>query len=107
MDASRYTTGAVLSQLCKDDKWHPVGCMSKSLLDTEKNYKIHDKELLSVIQGLEEWRKILEGTQNTIDVLNDHRNLTYFQTSQNLNCQQACCSLFLAWFDFSLIHRPG
>jgi len=28
----------------------------------------------------------------------------YFWMSQNLNCQQACWSLFLAWFDFSLIH---
>jgi len=61
-DASRYATGAVLSQLCKDDKCHPVGFKSESLSDTERNYKIHDKELLSVIWGLEEWRHILEGT---------------------------------------------
>jgi len=30
----------------------------------------------------------------------------YFQTSQNLNHQQACWSLFSAWFDYSLIHNP-
>ena len=42
-----------------------------------------------------------------IENLNDHRKLTYFWASQNLNHQQACCSLFLAQFDFSLIHRPG
>jgi len=55
-DASSYATGVVLSQLCKDNKWHPVGFMSKSLSSAERNYKIHDKELLSVIRGLEEWR---------------------------------------------------
>jgi len=49
MDMSRYT----ISQFCEDDKWHLIGFMSKSLLDTERNYKIHDKEILSVIQGLE------------------------------------------------------
>jgi len=52
----------IVSQLCKDEKWHPVGFTSKTLLDAERNYEIHDKELLSVIQGLEEWRHILEGT---------------------------------------------
>ena len=54
-DASAYATGAVLSQLCDDGKWRPVGFVSKSLSETERNYAIHDKELLSVIRGLEEW----------------------------------------------------
>ena len=54
-DASAYATGAVLSQLCDDGKWRPIGFVSKSLSDTERNYAIHDKELLSVICGLEEW----------------------------------------------------
>src|SRR5882672_10722492 len=106
-DASGYATGVVLSQLCEDDKWHPVGFTSKSLSSAERNYKIHDKELLSVVRGLEEWRHILEGTKHTIEVLNDHRNLMYFRESQNLNRRQACWSLFLSRFDFSLIHRPG
>src|SRR5882724_8351730 len=105
-DTSGYATGAVLSQLCKDDKWHPVGFTSKSLSSAKRNYEIHDKELLSVIRGLEEWRHILEGTKHTIEILNDHQNLTYFRGSQNLNRQQARWSLFLSRFDFSLIHRP-
>ena len=49
MDASGYDTGAVLSQLCEDDKWNLVGFMSKSLSSAERNYEIHDKELLSII----------------------------------------------------------
>jgi len=48
-DASGDATGAVLSQLCKDDKWHPVGFTSKILSDAERNYELHNKELLSVI----------------------------------------------------------
>ena len=81
-DASAYATGAVLSQLCDDGKWRPVGFVSKSLNETERNYAIHDKELLSVIRGLEEWRHILEGTTFKIEILNDHRNLTYFHSAQ-------------------------
>src|SRR5882724_7336033 len=48
-DASRYAMGAVLSQLCEDDKWQPVGFTSKSLSSAKRNYEIHDKELLSII----------------------------------------------------------
>src|SRR5882672_9307338 len=106
-DASSYTTVEVLSQLCEDEKWHPVGFMSKSISSAKRNYEMHNKELLSIIQGLEEWRHILEGTKHTIEILNDYQNLTYFQVSQNLNFWQAHWSLFLSRFDFSLIHRPG
>jgi len=84
-DVSGYATGAILSQLCDDRMWHPIGFMSKSLNLAERNYAVYDKELLSIIHGLEEWRHILEGTKHTIEILNDHRNLTYFRTAQNLN----------------------
>ena len=36
-DASRYAAAAILSQLCDDEKWHPVGFMSKSLSLVERN----------------------------------------------------------------------
>jgi len=42
-DASNYTTGEVLLMKCSDDRWRPVAFISKSLSDTEQNYKIHDK----------------------------------------------------------------
>jgi len=37
MDASEYSTRAIMSQLCKDDKWHPLGFMSKCLSNAERN----------------------------------------------------------------------
>jgi len=39
MDTSGYAMGAVLSQLCKDNKWHPIGLMSKSISDAERTTK--------------------------------------------------------------------
>ena len=68
----------ILSQLHNDEKWHPIGFTSKSLSPAERNYAIYDKELLSVIHRLEEWRHILEGTKHMIEILNDHQNRTYF-----------------------------
>jgi hypothetical protein len=49
-DSSDFTTGAVLSQLsAEDEKWHPVAYLSKSLSETERNYEIHDKEMLALM----------------------------------------------------------
>ena len=106
-DASNFATGAVLSQLQGDGKWHPVGFMSKSLSDVEQNYEIHDKEMLAIVRALEEWRHFLEGAQEKADIWTDHRNLQYFRVAQHLNRRQACWSLFLSCFDFELHHRPG
>jgi len=54
-DSLDFTTGAVLSQQSMTDgKWHPVAFYSKSLSSVERNYKIHDKEMLAIIRALEE-----------------------------------------------------
>ena len=53
VDMSDYATGGVLSMECEDGLWRPVAFLSKSLNETERNYKIHDKEMLVIIRGLE------------------------------------------------------
>ena len=52
-NASNYATGGVLSIKCSDEMWRPVAFISKSLSDTERNYEIHDKEMLAVVRCLE------------------------------------------------------
>ena len=49
VDASDFATGGVLSMKCKDKKWRPVAYISKSLNKAERNYEIHDKEMLAII----------------------------------------------------------
>ena len=60
VNASDYATGRVLSMECKDKLWRLVAFLSKSLNKTERNYEIHDKEMLVIIRGLEAWRYLLE-----------------------------------------------
>jgi len=75
-----FATGAVLSQQSTaDGKWYPIAFYSKSLSFMERNYKIHDKEMLAIIHVLEEWRHF----------------------------HQAHWFLHLARFDFLLHHCPG
>jgi len=107
-DSSDFTSGAVFSQkLPREEKWHPVAFYSKSLSPVERNYEIHDKEMLAIIHALEEWRHFLEGTRYPVEIWTDHKNLEYFMTAKKLNRRQARWSLYLARFDFKLIHRPG
>ena len=51
--ASNYAMGGVLSMKCSDKLWRPVAFISKSLSDTERNYEIHNKEILAVVRCLE------------------------------------------------------
>ena len=47
--ASDYAMGGVLSMECENGLWRPVAFLSKSLNEIERNYKIHDKEMLAII----------------------------------------------------------
>jgi hypothetical protein len=84
-----------------------IAYLSKSLSETERNYEIHDKEMLAIIRALEEWRHFLEGAPNKFEIWTDHKNLEYFMSAKKLNRHQARWSLTLARFDFVMHHRPG
>ena len=88
-DASNFATGAVLSQQQEDGLFHPIGFMSKSFSDTERNYQIHDKEMLAIMCALEEWRHFLEGSDQRFEIHTDHKNLSYFREAHKLNRRQA------------------
>jgi len=106
-DASNFATREVLSVKCDNDLWRLVAFISKALNETERNYKIHDKEMLGVIRCLEAWWHFLEGARVKFEIWTDHKNLEYFMSSQNLNRRQARWALYLSRFDFVLRHIPG
>ena len=78
VDTSDYAIEDMLSMKYDDGKWWPVVFLSKSLNKTERNYEIHDKEMLAVIRGLENWKHLLEGVKFKFKVWTDHKNLEYF-----------------------------
>ena len=41
----------------------------------ERNYKIHNKEILAVIRCLETWRYYLEEVKMQFEIWTDHKNL--------------------------------
>ena len=61
-DASKYATGAVLTQLDSNGDRHPI---SFTFSPAEQNYEIYDRELLAIIRALEEWRHYIQGSPHT------------------------------------------
>ena len=78
--------------------------ISKSLNEAKRNYEIHDKEMLVIIQCLEAWKHFLKGAKDQFEIWTDHKNLEYFMKAQKLNQRQARWSLYLSRFDFTLKH---
>jgi len=106
VDASDYTTGRVLLTKCENVKWRPVAFI-KLLNAIERNYEIHNKEMLAVIRCLEAWRHYLKRENLEFKIWTDHKNLQYFMTSQKLNWRQVRWVLYLSQFNFVLKHIPG
>ena len=106
-DASKYASGAVLTQCDVNGDRHPVAFISKTFSPAERNYEIYDRELLAIIRALEEWRHYIQGSPHQTVVLSDHKNLTYYREAKKLNRRQARWSLYLSEFDIKLAHTPG
>jgi len=106
-DASKSAIGAVCSQ--PDDKGvlHPVAYYSRSLNPPERNYHVHDSELLAVVEGLEQWRHYFAYSKFPVTILTDHKNLEYFTEKRALNERQIRWSERLSKFKIDLVYRPG
>jgi hypothetical protein len=101
-DASNFAIGCILSKR-HAGKQHPVAFHSRKMELTERNYDIHDKELLAVVEVFKHCRPYCHGARSPILVCTDHQNLRYFTTSKILNKRQVHWAEKLSDFDFRIV----
>jgi RNase H-like domain found in reverse transcriptase len=71
-DASKYASGAVLTQTDINGDRHPVAFLSKTFTDTEQQYEIYDRELLGIVWALKKWRHYIQGSGHTTLIHTNH-----------------------------------
>ena len=76
-DTSGHAIGGVLFQE-QDRKWKPIAFSSRMIQPAERNYKIYNKELLTIVEALAKWRQYLLDAMEPFKVWTDHENLKYF-----------------------------
>jgi hypothetical protein len=103
-DASGFATGAILQQ-DHGRKLQPIAFMSHKMNAAERNYPVHEQELLAVVHALREWRHYLHGAK--FEVVTDHMSLKHFLTQPRLSARQARWAEFMQEFEMKITHRPG
>ena len=78
VNALNCTTKKVLLIKYSNKLQRLVAFISKSQSDTERNYKIYNKEMLVVVRCLEVQKHFLEETTIKFEIWKDHKNLGYF-----------------------------
>ena len=106
-DASDFAIGACMSQPDDEGRLHPVMFYSRKMTRAEQNYDIHDKELLAIVDTFREWRVYLQGTIHQVKVLTDHKNLTFFTTTKQLNRRQTRWAETLGQYNFKIVYQKG
>jgi RNase H-like domain found in reverse transcriptase/Reverse transcriptase (RNA-dependent DNA polymerase)/Integrase zinc binding domain/Chromo (CHRromatin Organisation MOdifier) domain/gag-polyprotein putative aspartyl protease len=106
-DASGFAIAAVLSQQQEDGKVRPVAYYSRKMNSAERNYDVHDKELLAIVMAVKHWRCYLDGSPHPTKVLTDHKGLQWLNSKAELTGRQARWVELLADVEYEVSYIPG
>jgi hypothetical protein len=105
-DASDFAIGCALLQEDDDGRERVVSYQSRQLQAAEKNYPVHDKELLAMKYALVKFRVHLLGTLPFV-VYTDHASLRTATQSPHLSPRMARWLSFFSEYNFSVEYKPG
>ena len=102
--ASDVGVGATLSQKEKGGELRLVACRSRKLSSAEKNYPVHEKEMLALVDTLEEWRHYL--LRVAVLVYTYNSALSYLQKNPKPSPRQVRWLEKLQRYDLKISHIP-
>jgi hypothetical protein len=104
-DTSDWCIGATLSFGPTWETVRPVAFDLMQLKPAEKNYPVHEKELLAIIRAPKKWQSDLLGTHFL--VYTDHRTLENFDSQKNLSRRQLRWQEFMSQYDLTITYIRG
>jgi len=105
-DASQYAIGCALMQHDDDGRERVISYQSRQLKPAERNYPVHDKELLAMKYALVKFRVHLMGEQK-FAIYTDHASLRTATKSPHLSQRMARWLSFFAEYNFVVHYKPG
>ncbi|KAE9022197.1 hypothetical protein PR003_g9909 [Phytophthora rubi] len=105
-DASDFAIGCALLQVDAERRERVVSFQSRQLKAAEKNYPVHDKELLAMKYALVKFRVHLLG-QKPFVIYTDHASLRTATSSPHLSQRMARWLSFFAEYNFTVKYKPG
>jgi hypothetical protein len=106
-DASELAVGAILLQQQGPSKSDTkvIGYASSKFKSAEKNYSVHEKELLGVLMAVQQWNCFLEGSKFT--VYTDHSSLIWLNKLKDPSRRQSRWVDILQGHDFEVVYMKG
>ena len=94
----------ILLQIDRNNKKRLIVYHSRKMIEVKQNYNIHDKKLLAIVDALKKWRIQLKEVKHQVQMMSNHKNLTYFQITKMLNRRQTRWAKKLAIYNFRITH---
>ncbi|KAE9178187.1 hypothetical protein PF005_g24183 [Phytophthora fragariae] len=105
-DASDFAIGCALMQFDAEGREPVVSYQSRQMKPAEKNYPVHDKELIAMRYALIKFRVYLLGEQ-TFAVYTDDASLRTAMKSPHLSQRMARWLSLFAEYNFVVHYKPG
>ncbi|KAG2761423.1 hypothetical protein Pcac1_g26718 [Phytophthora cactorum] len=105
-DASDYAIDCALLQNDADGHERVISFQSRQLKAAERNYPVHDKELLAMKYALVKFRVHLLGSRSFV-IYTDHASLRTATNSPHLSQRMARWLSFFAEYNFRVEYKPG
>ncbi|KAG6614040.1 reverse transcriptase [Phytophthora cinnamomi] len=105
-DASDFAIGCALMQHDHEGRDRVVYYQSRQLKPAERNYPVHDKELLAMKYALAKFRVYLLGSRPFV-VYTDHASLRTAVKSPHISQRMARWLSFFAEYNFRVEYKPG
>ncbi|KAE9269460.1 hypothetical protein PF001_g29215 [Phytophthora fragariae] len=105
-DASDFAIGCALMQHDHEGRDRVVYYQSRQLKPAERNYPVHDKELLAMKYALAKFRVYLLGSRPFV-VYTDHASLRTAIKSPHISQRMARWLSFFAEYNFQVEYKPG